>query len=133
MEMSNTPEWTPGPWQAERGNVGRAHPLFVTAPGCSGIRPWRDEDAHLIAAAPDLYEQLGFARNSLLRAQLSSGNNFADQIATIDMWLAKARGEQPVTLPLPVPAIPEYACNNLTCHVTGFHTQACLAKARGET
>jgi hypothetical protein len=46
---------TPGPWRAERGNAGAEHPLFVTAEGKDGFRPWCDDDARLIAAAPDGY------------------------------------------------------------------------------
>ena len=54
--MSDT-KWTPGPWEVERGNVGAAHPLFVVT-ACKNLRPWCDADAHLIAAAPELYEAL---------------------------------------------------------------------------
>jgi hypothetical protein len=49
------PEFTPGPWKAEPGNVGSDHPLFVTAQGKDGFRPWSDADALLIATAPEGY------------------------------------------------------------------------------
>lgn len=52
--MSDTPKWTPGPWRAERGNVGTTHPLFVTSQHArDGFRPWTDADALLVATAPD--------------------------------------------------------------------------------
>jgi hypothetical protein len=53
----NTPKWTPGPWVAERANVGDRHPLFVTTP-TTAFHPPCDADAHLIAAAPELYAAL---------------------------------------------------------------------------
>ena len=52
----NRPNWTPGVWRVERGNVGADHPLFVTAPDRPGLRPWCDADAHLIAAAKEGYK-----------------------------------------------------------------------------
>jgi len=54
--MADENEYTPGPWKAERGNRGAAHPLFVTAPNKGSFLPWNDADALLIAAAPDLLE-----------------------------------------------------------------------------
>jgi len=56
-------KYTPGPWKVERGNSGSEHPLFVVAPNKDGLRPWCDADAHLIAAAPDLFEALVRVKN----------------------------------------------------------------------
>jgi hypothetical protein len=56
-------KYTPGPWKVERGNSGSERPLFVVAPNKDGLRPWCDADAHLIAAAPDLFEALVRVQN----------------------------------------------------------------------
>ena len=87
------PKWTPGPWTAERGNIGSAHPLFVVAPHMDGLKPWTDADAHLIAAAPELYETL----ERIVKWMDIQGYNalYQDDTAIKDARaaLAKARGE----------------------------------------
>jgi hypothetical protein len=77
-------KWTPGPWEAKRGNAGAQHPLFVWSDDRDGFRPWTDPDAHLIAAAPDLYAALE------LLLSVSTDHNHIDQARAA---LAKARGE----------------------------------------
>ena len=86
----HAPSWTPGEWQAERGNVGSEHPLFVTAPDHDGLRPWTDADACLIAAAKDLYAALQEFNG--LQIPLTA-NEWDRKIKKARAALAKARGE----------------------------------------
>ncbi len=85
--------WTPGPWAARIGNAGSNHPLFVTAPNHDGLRPWCDADAHLIAAAPELYEaleQMTVAYGLICAAIQADG---MPELTPARAALAKARGE----------------------------------------
>lgn len=50
--------WTPGPWEAKRSYVGTEYPLFITAQGRDGLRPWCDDDARVMAASKKLYKAL---------------------------------------------------------------------------
>ncbi len=84
-KMPAETKWTPGPWYADPGFVGKKRALFVTTPGRDGFRPWSDSDAHLIAAAPDLYEAL---EGALQLLEIDGAKH--------NIWrraLAKARGE----------------------------------------
>jgi len=107
-KADNKPKWTPGPWTAERANVGDAHPLFVRCNLDSAFRPPCDADAHLIAAAPELYDALeGFAKSQGYTFDKKT-HHFVGDLGPIGMphtaeWceacrivaaLAKARGEQ---------------------------------------
>lgn len=83
---------TPGPWIAERGNAGSEHPLFVTAPGQSGFRPWSDEDARLIAAAPDLLEALKNIRSLSRMSGIDRGDAAINALA--EQAIAKAEGRE---------------------------------------
>ncbi len=74
---------TKGPWEAKQGNVGSDHPLFVTAPDMDGFRPWSDDDARLIAAAPELLECLKAAAD---KDWCTPKYTLADQ----DRWLKRA-------------------------------------------
>ena len=96
------PNFTPGPWsiQAEGINIGNGH--FVPfGCGCCSSLPWMSGDtpdqeesnAHLIAAAPELYE---------LAAKVASLNKDAGTIGLgmlntlvdmAEMVTKKARGE----------------------------------------
>lgn len=92
--MSET-KWTPGPWAAEKDAWWRV----VSANGdvCEVI-PWPEDcdraDAHLIAAAPELYEALKNLRQSMVFMMedpfMSLGTKCVDDA---DAALAKARGE----------------------------------------
>jgi hypothetical protein len=96
---SSPPKWTPGPWTAERANVGDKHPLFVVCNADIAFRPPCDADAHLIAAAPDLYAALSFA-DILIDTVAQKANNmgpvlaeaFRQAHAKAQGALAKARG-----------------------------------------
>jgi len=85
--MTDQPKWTPGPWFYS-GRIGFGH--LITAPAQSGSRSQiavaygHDDDApdtigqanaHLIAAAPELYEAL---------AALIDGRSVQPPPATID-------------------------------------------------
>jgi hypothetical protein len=83
-------KYTPGPWKVERGNSGSERPLFVVAPNKDGLRPWCDADAHLIAAAPDLFE-------ALVRVQNLSAEYYfpLSLVIAINTAIAKAGGHEP--------------------------------------
>jgi len=80
--------WTPGPWRA---GVDVNDQPFVKGGGIyEEIN--REEDAHLIAAAPDLYDALAeMARLSVGGAATDEQLNTAE--ANARTALAKARGE----------------------------------------
>ena len=91
--MTDQPKWTPGPWAVERnkrtwGWVDVVGPsLGVGGPTQATDLTLADEvkriaEAHLIAAAPDLYAALVHAQQNMPHP---------DQM--IDEALAKARGE----------------------------------------
>jgi hypothetical protein len=92
--MSNT-KWTQGPWQRSGWSV-----LCQSHTVVCNILPWdssgcREEDsanAHLIAAAPELYEALRVSVEVLEKTANDTliGRNAAESGRTV---LAKARGE----------------------------------------
>lgn len=90
-------KWTPGPWRVKRWS---AYESGVVAP-VNG----QDSDvcgyalhanAHLIAAAPDLFEALEIALPALAFLQEREGSSLADQLrfAKARAAIAKALGEQ---------------------------------------
>ena len=88
---SDVAGFTPGPWHSETSHS--AHPKYgiFTERNAIVARTWREEEARLIAAAPELYEAL-----SALRKWTRDGA-CADETLSIvsnaDRALAKARGE----------------------------------------
>lgn len=105
--MTDQPKWTPGPWAVERnkrtwGWVDVVGPsLGVGGPTQATDLTLADEvkriaEAHLIAAAPDLYAALQSTRKRLYDAMtaLGSSPDFADAgCHEADAALAKARGQ----------------------------------------
>jgi len=105
------PKWTPGPWQvcntyhAVHGERVRNIALCGNAhipQGNGRILVPDDEakaNAHLIAAAPDLYEACKKARNVLALIETfdelirTPRRRFEEAIDAIDLALLKARGE----------------------------------------
>ena len=94
--MSNETRWTPGPWACHPsafmadGDDKRAY-FIVSGLGFSGKA---DANAHLIAAAPELYEELEKARRTI-QALIDDGyTGYLEFRNSIDAALAKARGEQ---------------------------------------
>lgn len=112
-------EWTPGPWEADgcivwaRSEVSKPHlygagrpyhdgrldrlgrpalysPICDTDDGDYVRSPNPEADAHLIAAAPDLYEAL---ERMLLVAKSLSESVHEEDIAMVNAALARARGE----------------------------------------
>ena len=104
--MADEPKWTPGPWAVERnkrtwGWVDVVGPsLGVGGPTQATDLTLADEvkriaEAHLIAAAPDMYAALLVAE--LASEELCQGQDPANEcwvtLATIRAAIAKARGE----------------------------------------
>jgi hypothetical protein len=88
------PQWTPGPWIAERANVGDQHPLFVRCNLDSAFRPPCDADAHLIAAAPDLYTALEQALNFVTMTRLRDFSGLThDELVEAQWNVAEAARE----------------------------------------
>jgi len=75
-------KWTPGPWEFD-GDAVVNHKGFIVAD--KGNTNWRN-NAHMVAAAPDLYEALEMAA-----IWLDADGRFGMQ--GINSALAKARGE----------------------------------------
>ena len=116
---SNERKWTPGPWAIDFSSViskadalpaGRVHGYgcgndFVADLNDGEYHEYTDRDeqdanAHLIAAAPDLYEALEECLNAEMarRKKLKDGapaSEYSDaRIARIRAALSKARGEK---------------------------------------
>ena len=102
--MSNETRWTPGPWEFNKGRVvQKGETQFWSAIRVSGVSlatgyvPPDDvayANAHLIAAAPELYEALLVAREYLQGfVSTTMREPDIDNLETVDAALAKARGE----------------------------------------
>ena len=94
---SNERKWTPGPWLVSKEFTLKAFKAGVTLRLWSS-RKCADADAHLIAAAPDLYEALEQARDTIrelinARSSEAEGSD-EDWVGGINAALAKARGEK---------------------------------------
>ena len=93
-------KWTPGPWRvSDDGGFGFAvhsvDPTWDTVCECN----YYDGNAHLIAAAPDLYDALEKCVEEL-ESQLHDGfdgvwheSDFEKELSLYRAALAKARGE----------------------------------------
>jgi hypothetical protein len=97
--MPQNEPWSHAPWRTERANVGEHHPLAVFPNEVEdGLIPWRDEDAHLIAAAPDLYAALEALTDILTSVGMVSPvipfSAVAEALLPAAQALLKARGEQ---------------------------------------
>ena len=94
--MTDQPKWTPGPWRYDRTNGSPTtgeHMIAGAKPGyLAEVRDCGSGDvranAHLIAAAPDLYAAL----DGLL-GLLDAGSLYEPQAYAARAALAKARGE----------------------------------------
>ena len=90
----NETKFTPGPWLFSSYKSGNS---VIVIDGkefdvATVNYPNRDANAHLIAAAPELYEAL-----DALRAELflhAEGNYFRPLLDKAEIALAKARGEE---------------------------------------
>ena len=95
-------EWTPGPWDAEKLSrvarenerpwVGRLSEHRYAALSCGETQAEATANAHLIAAAPDLYEALERMVATYADMQDGNGEPCPDVIAARTA-IAKARGE----------------------------------------
>lgn len=86
-------KWTPGPWKAEMPLIQSQDGETVSVIKCrEPIRERRElleANAHLIAAAPELYEAL----NDLLNEAINGTVPLLAQIGKVSEVLRKARGE----------------------------------------
>lgn len=91
--MTDQPKWTPGPWafhkRGQRIYGGKTGGLDIAQ---MRINPDWEANAHLIAAAPDLYAALERALNFIANTESEMGEALpcGDAARTA---LAKARGE----------------------------------------
>ena len=104
--MANEPKWTQGEWYTQLSAVGDVG-IIVRGVGivaeCFAAIRHKDEhstdevmaNAHLIAAAPDMYEALAAAEELHLTGIIAASNELIERV-TISRRaaLAKARGEQ---------------------------------------
>ena len=101
--MSEETKWTPGPWHHMTRN---ANEIMTTFHGVKIGRIYIDvtteneaEDAHLIAAAPELYEAAARLFNAANHHVSDSGDWFVahgdnrELLSDMEAALAKARGE----------------------------------------
>ena len=93
--MTDQPKWTPGPWIVFTSEDEWGCDTFVgtLTDTLFDVRPWKgpawqNGNAHLIAAAPDLYAAL----DGLL-GLLDAGSLYEPQAYAARAALAKARGE----------------------------------------
>ena len=94
--MSNEMKWTPGPWHTGKGsfpfqiNINTDSGTIATVYGETGEN---EANAHLIAAAPELYAALADMISSY--EALGAPLPMAKEVEVALCALAKARGEQP--------------------------------------
>lgn len=99
---TNEAQHTPGPWMVTERNTGERSALLVSKDDCMNfgaiaeVYPWNpggdpQANAHLIAAAPDLYEALHEILNYIGGADGPLLDSYVMDRA--EAALAKARGE----------------------------------------
>lgn len=93
--MMTERKWTHGPWVWVDGDLEDRGGEPVAYHSCHGGVVVNDANAHLIAAAPDLYEALELMRHEYRTALRISGVDemTSKTMATANAALAKARGE----------------------------------------
>ena len=91
--MKTETKWTPRPWRVQ---VGRYLPMVHSPDGIvghlSGDRAEFEANAHLVAAAPDLYEALSHLLR-LNRTQSVGDEDYDAALESAEEVLTKARGE----------------------------------------
>lgn len=92
--------WTPGPWSYDGTGPHNVFGCDILSSGGDSIAgSWHGRsdtaqaNAHLIAAAPDLYGALEWAREALKSANIILAGQDREDCSFIDAALAKARGE----------------------------------------
>lgn len=89
--MNTEVKHTPGPWDFEPSGKEAG---YIGFPDGSGFyAAIREDDGHLIASAPDLFEALDLARRYMKTCLGSSFWDGPNPHPIIDAALAKARGE----------------------------------------
>lgn len=106
MEMTNKTKWTSGPWVIEQNSFDTFHMKAISSADHGELASvvWLMEDdridgkkseqceanAHLIAAAPELYDALSKALELMLETRTPSNHSVVIESGRV---LAKARGE----------------------------------------
>ena len=91
--MSNT-KFTKGVWDWSHDECTSSMIQIDSDIGCSICRLQSEDDAQLIAAAPEMYAALTLARLTLSNVWKNTGSlGCKAEIESIDETLAKARGE----------------------------------------
>ena len=86
--------WTPGPWEVHRANTTRLGWDVQTEGGKDLVAfNLREANAHLIAAAPELYAALDAALGALIECGCDDNDMGASAIASARLALSRARGE----------------------------------------
>lgn len=91
------PKFTKGPWVARGSTPSRIYGMLrtdkeVLVAACGSVIEQAGANAHLIAAAPEMYELLNEARE-FIASDPNCGPCGLGLICMIDDLLAKARGE----------------------------------------
>lgn len=108
--MGQDAKFTAGPWVAREYNIyadeiqivanDGVYVASVDVDGQQGMAAWSEiqADAHLIAAAPEMYEALIAARKHIVDGFRNICHDFPESrmagVTQIDAAIAKARGEQ---------------------------------------
>jgi hypothetical protein len=92
--MTHTAKHTPGPWQAYNLHKGRTLKHWVVDTGTGKVTlddaaHWEAGNAHLIAAAPAMYEAL----QATLAYFMRSNQSHAPEVQAIRTALAQAEGK----------------------------------------
>ena len=90
-------KWTPGPWEADGCFIDANRCMEQVCNTLSSVNGRNFADARLIAAAPDLYEALESAEESIATFMGVHGypmdSGAGDILRQVSAALAKARGE----------------------------------------
>ena len=92
----NDTKFTKGEWKIQDDGYGMIGVLLKKGVGILIGRKSKEAqaNAHLIAAAPEMYSLINDLRHAVSMAGIGGGVNNTEVLKSIDELLAKARGEQ---------------------------------------